>query len=66
MTPEPLEVYVETSVWSYVLADDKPQWRDLTLKFFDTCRERRIEPVISPTVIVEINRSDADTRERLS
>lgn len=54
-----LRVYVETSVWSFVFADDVPDYRRDTLAFFDRCRAGRIEPVISVVVLQELARADS-------
>jgi hypothetical protein len=33
-----LKLYIETSVWSHWFADDSPERRDATRRFFDLCR----------------------------
>lgn len=47
---KPLRVYVETSVWNFVFAEDVPDHREHTLQFFDQGRRGFLHPVISRTV----------------
>ena len=58
-------VYVETTVWSFAEADDSPDLRTITLAFFDRCRERAYETVISGLVVEELSDSDEPVRSRL-
>ena len=60
-----LRVYVETSVWSFVLADDVPDYRLHTLEFLAQCRAGRIEPFVSPVVLEELDRAEPHLRDRL-
>lgn len=53
----PINVYAETSVWSFVFADDAPDYRAQTLEFFDRCRSGILQPIISGIVIAELARS---------
>jgi predicted nucleic acid-binding protein len=57
-----MEVYVETTVWSFAFADDAPDYRSETLRFFDRCREGAIRPVISSIVLREIGRARPERR----
>ena len=59
-----LRVYVETSVWSFVYAEDSPDFRVNTLEFFERCRQGRIEAVISGVVLRELQDSDEPLRTR--
>jgi len=60
-----LRIYIETTVWSFALADDVPDFTADTLLFFDECRAGRVKPVISPVVLEEIGRSSEPLRTRL-
>ncbi|MCI0365630.1 MAG: hypothetical protein L0Y44_10715 [Phycisphaerales bacterium] len=60
-----LRVYIETSVWSFVFADDVPDYRRDTLAFFDRVRSGKIEPVVSVIVLQELARSDPPLRKNL-
>jgi len=59
------DVYIETSVWSFVFADDAPDYRADTLMFFELCKKRAFEPYISPVVLSEIQHAKAPLRKRL-
>ena len=48
-----LSVYVETSVWSHVFADDAPQLQEATEKFLDDARAGRYALYISVVVLRE-------------
>jgi len=61
-----LRVYVETSVWSFALAEDVPDYRAETLAFLDQCRGGAIEPFVSTLVLDEIQRSEEPLRTRLT
>ncbi len=58
-------IYIETSVWSFVFAEDVPGYRADTLTFFDLCKKRVFESYISRAVLSEIQRADAPLRKRL-
>lgn len=60
-----MEVYVETTVWSFVFAEDSPDYRADTLRFFDRCRGGQIRPVISAIVLREIAKTPGARRDRL-
>jgi hypothetical protein len=65
MTEPKLSVYVETSVWSFALADDAPDYRADTEEFFHRCRRGAFEPFISTLVLEEINRAEPGLRREL-
>jgi hypothetical protein len=65
MTEPKLRIYVETSVWSFALADDAPDYRAATEEFLACCREGVFAPFISPLVPEEISRAESPLRERL-
>ncbi|MEO0166885.1 MAG: hypothetical protein ABIL39_12185 [candidate division WOR-3 bacterium] len=61
-----LKLYLETSVWNFLLADDTPEFRDVTKKFFDEITTKKYGIFISDIVITEINRTkDKSKRESL-
>lgn len=60
-----IQVYVETSVWSFALAEDVPESRADTEAFFDLCRNRLFEPCISSVVLAEIQFAQPPLRTRL-
>lgn len=60
-----LRIYLDTSVISFLFADDAPEKRDATREFFDA-RLDRFSVAISDLVLVEIGRTrNAERRERL-
>jgi len=65
MTQSKLRIYVETTVWSFALADDAPDYRADTEEFLDRCRRRVFAPFISALVAEEISRAASPLRERL-
>jgi len=60
-----VQVYIETSVWSFVFAEDAPEYRADTIAFFDLCRRRVFEPCISRVVLSEIGFAQPALRKRL-
>ncbi len=57
------QLYLETSVWNYYFADDAPEKRETTLRFFDKIRQGEYEIFISDIVVEEIGRAD-DSKKR--
>jgi len=60
-----LTVYIETTVWSFALADDVPDYRADTEDFLDRCRRRVFQPFVSTLVLDEISRAETPLRENL-
>lgn len=60
-----LHVYIETSVWSFAFAEDAPDYRADTLRFFELCKKRVFEPYASRAVLGEIQFADVSLRKRL-
>jgi len=58
-------LYLETSVWNFIFADDAPEKREITLRFFDRIREGEYDIFISDLVIDEIMRADDEKRNAL-
>jgi hypothetical protein len=60
-----VDVYVETTVWSFAFAEDSPDYRADTVRFFDRCREGVIRPLISAIVLEEVGRTPGDRKSQL-
>ena len=60
-----LKLYLETSVWNFIFADDAPELRDLTLQFFGMVERQVYEIYISDLVIFEIGKASGKKREQL-
>ena len=52
-----LYIYLETSVWNFIFADDAPEKKEITLRFFDKIKKGEYEIFISDVVIEEIGRA---------
>ena len=60
-----LSVYVETSVWSQAFAEDAPEIRKATERFFDEAREGGYDLFVSDVVMDEIARAAEEKAESL-
>lgn len=60
-----VRVYIETSVWGFVFAEDVPECRADTIAVFDLCRRRVFDPCISSVVLREIGFAQPALRTRL-
>lgn len=60
-----LRIYVETTVWSFALADDAPDYRADTEEFLERCRQGVFSPFISSLVLDEVRRARSPLRESL-
>jgi len=60
-----LKIYVETSVWNFLHADDSPEKRKITEHFFKEIGAGKYEIFISRFVVDEVSRADAEKRYRL-
>jgi predicted nucleic acid-binding protein len=49
-----LKLYLETSVWNFVFAEDAPEKQQITQKFFTEVEKGRYEIYVSDLVIVEV------------
>ena len=47
-----LKLYLETSVWNFIFADDAPELRNLTLQFFAMVERQVYDVYISDAVSV--------------
>jgi predicted nucleic acid-binding protein len=62
---KPLSIYLDTSVVSFLLADDEPELRDITIEFFDAYLGR-YEVAVSEVLLFEIGKTaDEGRRARL-
>jgi predicted nucleic acid-binding protein len=52
-----LKLYLETSVWNFYFADDAPEKKEVTLRFFEKIRQGNYEVFISEIVLDEIARA---------
>ncbi|MFA6450611.1 MAG: type II toxin-antitoxin system VapC family toxin [bacterium] len=60
-----LKLYIETSVWNFLFADDAPEKKRDTQRFFEEVRSADYELFISELVIAEIQRASLSVSERL-
>jgi len=59
------KLYLDTSVWNFVFADDAPEKKEITVDFFNLVRNDQYEIYISEVVIKEINDAPEPKRSRL-
>lgn len=59
------KVYIETSVFNFVFADDAPEKRQDTLALFDEIRQGRYIPYASDTVIGELDKATEPKRTKM-
>ena len=60
-----LKLYIETSAWNFLFANDAPERKNITLRFFEDVRKGNYEMFISEMVIAEICDAPAKKREML-
>lgn len=60
-----LKLYLETSVWNFYFADDAPEKKAVTRRFFDNMPVRDYEIYASVAVLEEIARAPEKRRSRL-
>ncbi len=67
MTPDIIQIYLDTSVINFLFADDAPEKRDITKEFFENyVGPQRYQSFISEFVLFEIeNTNDREKRQRL-
>lgn len=61
-----LKLYIETSVWDFLFAEDAPEKRYITRRLFKEISSGRYEVFISEVVVREIEKAPGETRERLA
>src|SRR3990170_2392275 len=60
-----LQLYIETSVWNFCFADDAPEKKEITLRFFEKVEQGEYEVFISDAVLNEISRAKDDKKNLL-
>ena len=60
-----LKLYIETSVWNFLFADDAPEKMKITKRFFRDEEIRRFDLFVSEIVLAEINDATDLKRGRL-
>ena len=60
-----LKIYIETSVWNFLFADDAPEKKVVTEKFFAQLTDRKYELYASEVVLAEIGDAPAGKRDLL-
>ena len=58
-----LKLYLDTSIFNFVFAEDAPKERDVTLKFFEQIGQ--FDAYISDLVVKEIDRCPEDKKKKL-
>jgi len=58
-----LKIYIDTSVWNFIYADDAPEKKEITLQFFE--RIDQFDIFVSNIVIEEIEQADDKKRNLL-
>ena len=58
-------LYLETSLWNFIFADDAPEKKEVTLRFLDKVRRGSYMVFISNVVLEEIGRANEDKRAKL-
>jgi predicted nucleic acid-binding protein len=60
-----LNLYFDTSIFNFALADDVPKEKEVTLKLFDEVRKGKYEVYVSEVVIREANRASEEKAKSL-
>ncbi|MCP4108823.1 MAG: type II toxin-antitoxin system VapC family toxin [Desulfobacteraceae bacterium] len=60
-----LKLYLETSVWNFYFADDAPEKKETTVRFFHEIKKGTYEIFISDTVLEEIGNASEDEKRLL-
>lgn len=60
-----LRLYLETSVWNFMFADDSPEKMEKTRRFFEEIKRGKYDVYVSELVIAEINDCNEDKRAKL-
>ena len=59
------QLYLETSVWNFYFAEDAPEKKEITLRFFDKIKQGEYEIFVSDVVIEEVGRADEGKKQML-
>lgn len=60
-----LDIYLDTSIWNYIYADDTPEKKEVTLQFFKKVKAGNYNIYIGPTVTEEIERTKDKNKLKL-
>jgi len=60
-----IRLYLETSVWNFIFADDASEKKEITKKLFDRIKEGEYDIFISDLVTDEILKADDEKRDTL-
>ena len=60
-----LKLYIETSTWNFIYADDAPEKQAVTKDFFAALQKGGYEIFVSNVVLLEISRAGEVVRKRL-
>ena len=60
-----LKLYLETSIWNFLIADDAPEKRAETERLFEEIKGGKYEIYVSELVIAEIDQAREEKRGRL-
>lgn len=61
-----LKLYIETSTWNFVFAEDSPEKMAITKDFFNLMRQGIYDTYVSDIVFLEIERAPEAMRSKLS
>ena len=60
-----LKLYIETSVWNFLFADDAPEKKRDTIRFFEEIQSGDYELFVSEMVMIEIRRAPETAKNKL-
>ncbi len=52
------QLYIETSVWNFYFADDAPEKKEITIRFFNKIKQGEYEIFVSDIIFEEIEKAD--------
>ncbi|MBA4419176.1 MAG: hypothetical protein C0392_14905 [Syntrophus sp. (in: bacteria)] len=60
-----LRLYLEKSTWNFYFADDTPEKKEITIRFYEKIKRGEYEVFISDLVIAEMNRAGSKKKDKL-
>lgn len=60
-----LKLYIETSVWNFLFADDATEKRRDTMRFFEEVQSEDYELFISEMVMIEVRKAPETTKSKI-
>lgn len=60
-----LKLYIETSTWNFIYADDAPEKKEITKTFFALTKEGSYEIYISEVVLREFDKAPSQKKDQL-